>query len=173
MSEERTNVKLIKEIILAEKEQNEITGLVAAWVARNPRPKITMDQLVNMINIKPRLEAVADRWFTDNGVARRPFIFTVDGTYMGTRLLASTVGGDPILVLAPTENAARAMAAEGIEMTVKAAIDFFSQQLATPTEQEQGVFREAGGRKNVDADPYNLRPSKTFMMVQDALKSVH
>lgn len=165
-----SEIRLVEEIIQAEREQDEITGFVAQWIARNPRPSVTMDELVAMTDVMPRLEGFFEKWYMDQGQAKRVYLFTFDGTLNGTRMIANKLGDDVCYVLAANERVARELCYAGIQSTIAHAFARFAEEeLRAPGGPNDGIVTEAGGRKMREADP----ESRIGRLVTDAMKRLH
>lgn len=157
--------ELIREIVQVERDQDEITGYFRSWMERNPRPKVTMDQLAHMRDVEPRLEAWTDKYWWSEGEAKRCYIFTFDGTLNGARLIANTLGGDAILVMAATEARARELATHGIFDTVMhGRVHWYQNSIGEPVRDDFGLVGEVGGRKS-----HGQRPTRMGEIIGDIL----
>jgi hypothetical protein len=132
---------------------------------------VSIDVLANMKDIWPRVEAWTDKVFWDGDNGRRAYILTFDGTFAGTRLLGNTLGGDPILAMAGSEDEARRLAYSGIQDTIEAARRHYFLQEGTIVRdpREDGYDVDVGGRR-LQHDPFGRPDNRMARIINDVLK---
>lgn len=131
------------EIIAAEKARREVVAHMGT------RPVLTMDQLAELKDERPR----AEKEFKLPGDSRqknRIYFFSIDGTLNGTRLSGCLFAGECIMVQATSFEKAYKLARDGLRETVELALEYWKADqgrlvYASPMD---AVQVEVGGGRN-------------------------
>ena len=116
------------------------------------RPVLTMDQLAEMLDVRPRLEKEMRLPGDSRGSKNRIYFFSIDGTLRGNRLTGCLFAGECIMV--QTEGgfeAALKVAKDGLNDSVEIARDYFDELsrslvVASPLDVSH-LNVDAGGRR--------------------------
>lgn len=115
------------------------------------RPVLTMDQLAELKDERPR----AEKEFKLPGDSRqknRIYFFSIDGTLRGNRLVGCLFAGECIMVQAPSFDKAFKLARDGLRETIELALTYWREDqgrlvYASPME---GIQVEVGGGRSSD-----------------------
>jgi hypothetical protein len=113
-------------------------------------PVLKMDELVEMTDLRPRVE----KEMVLPGDSRRGnkvYFFSIDGTLRGNRLTHCLLAGECIMVQATSFEAAHRLAKEGLHDTVEIARDYFDElqrSLLVVSPVEQALNVDVGGRRS-------------------------
>lgn len=125
------------------------------------RKILTADQLVDMKNLKPRLEQQFDFG---------AYFFSIDGILKGEAVKGALLGGECMLVFAPTLAQAVDIAARGLRSTIDLMFEEYASRNPAP-----GELIVAGGRR---ARPIGERSARALeqddtlrRMIRDAFKT--
>lgn len=99
--------------------QAALEGMTAAL--QRVRESITLQQIVDMRRVRPEMEGELPEI---DGVRHGIFFFSVSGEGGGRKYTRCLLGGNCIIVSAPSPHAARKIAAQGLADTIKAAEDY-------------------------------------------------
>jgi hypothetical protein len=115
------------------------------------RPVLSMDQLVEMKDLRPRIEKEMKLPSDKRGARNRIYFFTVDGTYRGKRYTGCLFAGECIMVQSDRGfEFAHKQAKDGLAATMEIATELYEEQArmvveATPMEK---MIVDAGGRRS-------------------------
>lgn len=116
------------------------------------RPVLTMDQLAEMVDVRPRLEKEIKLPGDARGSRNRIFFFSIDGTVRGNRFTGCLFAGECIMVQSDRgfEHALK-VAKDGLNDTVELAKEYFDELqrsivVASPLEASH-LMVDAGGRR--------------------------
>lgn len=116
------------------------------------RAVLTMDQLVEMNDLRPRLEKEVRLPGDVRGTRNRIYFFSVDGTLRGTRHIGCLLAGECIMVQSENgfEDALR-QAKDGLHVTIELAREYFDELersivVASPLDASHLNF-DVGGRR--------------------------
>lgn len=137
------------------------------------RPVLTMDQLAEMTDVRPRLEKEVKLPGDARGAKNRIYFFSIDGTVRGNRFTGCLFAGECIMVQSDRgfEHALR-IAKDGLNDTVEIAKDYFEELnrsvvVASPANMSH-LNVEVGGRRaaNVPAQPDLATDPKLRSMIE-------
>lgn len=139
---------LARDVLEAENEQDEITAQ-ARSVDKKDRKRLTMDDLVHMVDIRPRVEYRTPRSYPVNGTQKYAWIMSIDGWLNGVELHGCSLGDEFAVVFAVTEREAMTIAHEGIlKTTIHAYEHWYAESVEkSPVKTDDGLIVDAAGRK--------------------------
>lgn len=118
------------------------------------RPVLSMDQLAEMVDVRPRLEKEMKLPGDARGSRNRVYFFSIDGTIRGNRFTGCLFAGECIMVQSERgfEHALR-VAQDGLNDTVEIAREYFDELersivVASPVDASLQV--DVGGRRAGD-----------------------
>jgi hypothetical protein len=116
------------------------------------RPVLNMDQLAEMMDVRPRLEKEVKLPGDSRGLRNRIYFFSIDGTLRGNRFTGCLFAGECIMVQSDRgfEHALK-IAKDGLSDTVEIAKDYFDELqrsvvMVSPVDASHMVV-DAGGRR--------------------------
>lgn len=135
-------------------------------------PVLTMDQLVEMQNLRPRLEKEMRLPNDARGSRNRVYFFSIDGTLRGSRMTRCLLGGECIMIQSERgfEHALK-IARDGLHDTIEHAKDYFDELnrsivVVSPADEMQV---DVGGRRagHVPGQPDLATDPKLRAMLED------
>jgi hypothetical protein len=118
------------------------------------RPVLNMDQLVEMVDVRPRLEKEMKLPGDSRGSKNRIYFFSIDGTLRSNRFTGCLFAGECIMVQSDCgfEHALK-IAKDGLNDTIEIAKDYFDELqrsvvMVSPVDASH-MMVDAGGRRAV------------------------
>lgn len=110
-----------------------------------------MDDLVEMMDLRPRLEKEMRLPNDARGARNKVYFFSIDGTLRGNRLTHCLFAGEAIMVQATSFEAANNIAKDGLHDTLELAREYFDELnksvvVASPLDQSH-MQVDVGGRR--------------------------
>ena len=114
-------------------------------------PVLNMDQLVEMTDVRPRLEKEMRLPNDARGAKNRVYFFSIDGTLRGNRLTHCLMAGECIMIQAEGFEAALKLAKDGLHDTIELAKEYFEEAarsivVASPMDHSH-MMVDVGGHK--------------------------
>lgn len=139
------------------------------------RPVLSMDQLVEMKDLRPRLEKEI-KLPADPNAKNRIYFFSVDGTLRGTRFTGCLMAGECIMVQSHTGfQHALNQAKDGLAQTMELAREYFEEMnrsvvVASPLDVSH-MNVNVGGRRghNVPGQPDLATDPKLKAMIRHVI----
>lgn len=131
-----------------------------------------MDDLVEMKDVRPRLEKEIRLPGDSRGAGNKVWFFSIDGTLRGNRLAHCLLAGECIMVQAKSFEHANKLAKDGLHDTMEIARDYFDQLqrsvvVASPLDVAH-MNVDVGGRRgsNVPGQPDLATDPKLKAMIR-------
>ncbi len=90
-------------------------------------PVLRMDDLVEMRDLRPRLEKEIRLPGDSRGARNKVYFFSIDGTLRGNRLTHCLMAGSCMMIQAPSFEQANKLAKDGLQDTIDIAKQFFEE----------------------------------------------
>jgi hypothetical protein len=121
-------------------------------------PVLTMDQLAEMKDLRPRLEKEMRLPNDARGARNRIYFFSIDGTLRGNRLTHCLLAGECIMIQAEGFEAANKLAKDGLHDTMELAREYFDELqrsvvVASPLDHSHMMVDVGGRRAGGPAQP--------------------
>ena len=140
------------------------------------RPVLTMDQLAEMVDVRPRLEKEMRLPGDKRGANNRIYFFSIDGTVRGQRFTGCLFAGECIMVQSEKgfEHALK-VAKDGLVDTVEIAKEYWDELnrsvvVASPMDVSH-LQVDVGGRRH-GADPQGAPDLRTDPKLREMLAHV-
>jgi len=137
-------------------------------------PVLRMDDLIEMKDLRPRLEKELRLPNDARGARNRVYYFSIDGTLRGNRLTHCLMAGECIMVQSDRgfEHALK-IAKDGLHDTIELAREFFEEEvrsrvMVSPYDSSH-MMVEVGGRKAGQGQPDLATDPKLKAMIQHML----